>query len=325
MREYFETQKKLLLEQVSDQNPETERTLNVAFGKALDSAFEDLEKNSVQPDSEERFWKGLSQLLSDCGCLRHGYQYFENVAETYLALENQFRCWTPQEDVERAKNADYVQVQRWDERNRHKYFTLILPAEPQEMREFLRENGLGSPQECRVLDVHIADSGRKELADILFDWQDVMSLNYFFYRYGQLSEEEKGRFVFIANAKDIVAEKDLINLTANLDGICIQNDIQSKEDLGKFLVENELCSISFHDETLPFLDYKKIAEKHMEETGGSLCWGRYVEDTVSQEEHIEIYDGVNLPDFTLKQDQELEESCGESQEGTMGFGGGMAL
>ena len=297
----------------------------MAFGKALDSAFEDLEKNSVQPDSEERFWKGLSQLLSDCGCLRHGYQYFENVAETYLALENQFRCWTPQEDVEWAKNADYVQVQRWDERNRHKYFTLILPAEPQEMREFLRENGLGSPQECRVLDVHIADSGRKELADILFDWQDVMSLNYFFYRYGQLSEEEKGRFVFIANAKDIVAEKDLINLTANLDGICIQNDIQSKEDLGKFLVENELCSISFHDETLPFLDYKKIAEKHMEETGGSLCWGRYVEDTVSQEEHIEIYDGVNLPDFTLKQDQELEESCGESQEGTMGFGGGMAL
>ena len=112
MREYFETQKKLLLEQVSDQNPETERTLNVAFGKALDSAFEDLEKNSVQPDSEERFWKGLSQLLSDCGCLRHGYQYFENVAETYLALENQFRCWTPQEDVEWAKNADYVQVQR---------------------------------------------------------------------------------------------------------------------------------------------------------------------------------------------------------------------
>ena len=73
------------------------------------------------------------------------------------------------------------------------------------------------------------------------------------------------------------------------------------------------------------MDYKKIAEKHMEETGGSLCWGRYVEDTVSQEEHIEIYDGVNLPDFTLKQDQELEESCGESQEGTMGFGGGMAL
>ena len=130
MREYFETQKKLLLEQVSDQYPETERTLNVAFGKALDSAFEDLEKNSVQPDSEERFWKGLSQLLSDCGCLRHGYQYFENVAETYLALENQFRCWTPQEDVEWAKNADYVQVQRWDERNRHKYFTLILPAEP---------------------------------------------------------------------------------------------------------------------------------------------------------------------------------------------------
>lgn len=317
MRGYFEAQKKHLLEQVSDNNPEVEQRLKEAFGKALDAAFEDLEKNGVQADSEERFWKGLSQLLSECGCLRHGYRYFENVADkAYLALENQFRCWPPQEDADWAKNADYVQVQRWDERNRHKYFTLILPAEPQELRAFLRENGLGSPQECRVLDVHIADNGRKELADILFDWQGIMALNYFFYRYGQLSEEGKKRFALAADAQNIVAEKDLINLTVNLDGICIMNDIRSKEELGRFLVENKLCFTSFNDETLPFLDYKKIAEKHMEETGGRLCCGIYVEDTVPQEKHIEIYDGVNLPDFTLAH---------EERQKTQGFGGGMAL
>ena len=65
-----------------------------------------------------------------------------------------------------------------------------------------------------------------------------------------------------------------------------------------------------------FLDYKKIAEKNMEETGGRLCWGRYVEDTVPQEKHIEIYDGVNLPGFTLAHEERQE---------TQGFGGGMAL
>ena len=92
MRGYFEAQKKHLLEQVSDNNPEVEQRLKEAFGKALDAAFEDLEKNGVQPDSEERFWKNLSQTLSGCGCLRHGYRYFENVADkAYLALENQFR------------------------------------------------------------------------------------------------------------------------------------------------------------------------------------------------------------------------------------------
>ena len=203
MRGYIEAQKKHLLEQVSDNNPEVEQRLKEAFGKALDAAFEDLEKNGVQPDSEERFWKNLSQTLSGCGCLRHGYRYFENVADkAYLALENQFRCWPPQE-----------------------------------LRAFLRENGLGSPQECRVLDVHIADNGRKELADILFDWQGIMALNYFFYRYGQLSEEGKKRFTLAADAQNIVAEKDLINLTVNLDGICIMNDIRSKEELGRFLVE----------------------------------------------------------------------------------------
>ncbi len=282
MRGYFEAQKKHLLEQVSDNNPEVEQRLKEAFGKALDAAFEDLEKNGVQPDSEERFWKNLSQTLSGCGCLRHGYRYFENVADkAYLALENQFRCWPPQE-----------------------------------LRAFLRENGLGSPQECRVLDVHIADNGRKELADILFDWQGIMALNYFFYRYGQLSEEGKKRFALAADAQNIVAEKDLINLTVNLDGICIMNDIRSKEELGRFLVENKLCFTSFNDETLPFLDYKKIAEKHMEETGGRLCCGIYVEDTVPQEKHIEIYDGVNLPDFTLAH---------EERQKTQGFGGGMAL
>ena len=79
MRGYFEAQKKHLLEQVSDNNPEVEQRLKEAFGKALDAAFEDLEKNGVQPDSEERFWKNLSQTLSGCGCLRHGYRYFENV------------------------------------------------------------------------------------------------------------------------------------------------------------------------------------------------------------------------------------------------------
>ena len=48
MREYFEIQKSILLGQVSAKDPETERTLKEAFGKALDSAFEDLEKNGVR-------------------------------------------------------------------------------------------------------------------------------------------------------------------------------------------------------------------------------------------------------------------------------------
>ena len=113
-----------------------------------------------------------------------------------------------------------------------------------------------------------------------------------------------------------MAEKDLINLTVNLDGTCIEDDIRSEEELVKFLVENRLCYFAFDDDTLLFLDYKKIAEKNMEETGGRLCWGRYVEDTVPQEKHIEIYDGVNLPGFTLAHEERQE---------TQGFGGGMAL
>lgn len=326
MREYFEEQKRLLLDQVSGRNPEVERKLKEAFSAALDSAFEDMKENGVQPDSEERFWKQLSQMLSDCGCLQYGYRYFENVADkVYLALENRFRCWPPQEDMEWANNASYVQVQRWDEGNRHKYFTLILPAEPEALQAYLQENGISSPQACRVLDVHIANNGRKELADILFDWQDIMALNYFFYRYGQLSEAEKKHFVLAADAQNIVAEKDLINLTANLDGLHIQEGNRSKEELGRFLVENDLCFIHFEDDMLPYLDYKKIAEKHMEETGGRLFREMYIENGTTPEEWVEIYDGTHLPDFTLGQEKTLEESREESPKETPGFGGGMTL
>lgn len=326
MREYFETRKKDLLDQVSNNNPEIERKLKEAFGAALDSAFEDMEENGVQPDSEDRFWKQLSQILSDCGCFRHGYRYFENAADKlYLEMENQFRCWPPQEDPGWPDNASYVQVQRWDEGNRHKYFTLILPAGPEALRAFLQENGLSSPQECRVLDIHIADGSRKELEDILFDCQDIMALNYLLYRYGQLSEAEKKHFVLAADAQNIMTEKDLINLTANLDGLHIQDGIWSKEELGRFLVGNDLCFIHFEDDALPYLDYKKIAEKHMEETGGRLFQEMYIENETTPEEWVEIYDGVHLPDFTLGLERTLEESREESPEETPGFGGGMTL
>lgn len=317
MREYFEEQKRLLLDQVSSRNPEVERKLKEAFSAALDSAFKDMEENGVRPDSEESFWKQLSQMLSDFGCFRHGYRYFENVADKlYLELENHFRCWPPQEDPGWPDDASYVQVQRWDEGNRHKYFTLLLPAEPEALQAYLQENGINSPQACRVLDIHIADGSRMVLEDILFDWQDIMALNYFFYRYGQLSEAEKKHFVLAADAQNIVTEKGLINLTANLDGLLIKQGIRSVEELGRFLVENDLCFIHFEDDMLPYLDYTKIATKHLKETNSRLCVGIYVEDTVSQEEHIEIYDGVNLPDFTLTQ---------EDRQETQGFGGGMTL
>ena len=326
MRGYLEAQKRLLLNQVSDKDPETERTLKQAFDAALDSAFEDMEENGVQPDSEERFWKQLSQMLSDCGYLQYGYRYFENVVDkAYLALENRFRCWPPQEDPGWPDNASYVQVQRWDEENRHKYFTLILPAEPEALQAYLQENGINSPQACRVLHTHIEGGSRLELEDILFDWRDIMALNYLLYRYGQLSEAEKKHFVLAADAQNIMAEKDLINLTANLDGLHIQDGIWSKEELGRFLVGNDLCFIHFEDDALPYLDYKKIAEKHMEETGGRLFQEMYIENETTPEEWVEIYDGVHLPDFTLGQEKTLEERREESPEETPGFGGGMTL
>ncbi len=317
MRGYLEAQKRLLLDQVSDKDPETERTLKQAFDAALDSAFEDMEENGVQPDSEERFWKRLSQMLSDCGCLRHGYMYFENVADkAYLVLENYFRCWPPQEDPDWPDNASYVLVQRWDERNRHKYFTLLLPAEPEALRAYLQENGISNPRECRIVNVHMKEPVFRELEMALPGCGDLMEANYLFYRLGKLSETEKQFFAYGMEMGKYITAKELINLSANLDGIYFQGGIGSKAELGKFLVLNDLCFYQFNDEALPFLDYEKIAEKHMEETGGRLCRGMYIERSVTSEEWVEIYDGVHLPGFTLAQE--------ENQE-TQEINGGMAL
>lgn len=316
MREYFEAHKKVFLDQISNQDPEVERKLKQIFGEALDSAFEYMEENGVQPDSEERFWKSLSQALLENGCFRHGYRYFENVLDRlYLELENQFRCWPPQEDPDWLENADYIQVQRWDEGNRHKYFTLILPAEPGGLRAFLQENGLSSPRECRSLYANMKEPLLRGLETVLADCGSLMEVNFLFYRLGQLSEREKQSFAYAIETGKYTTAKELINLTANLDGMYILDGVRSTEELGRLLVENDLSFIHFEDDVLPYLDYIKIAEKHMEKTGGRLCRETYIENGATPEEWVEIYDGVHLPDFTLAQ---------EGHQETPGFGG-MAL
>jgi hypothetical protein len=322
LRKFLEEEKAFLLNQINNSDPEIQKRLKEVFGSALDSAFEDLEKNGIRPDGQERFWQQLSQRLLDCGCFQYGYRYFQNEADAaYTALENQFRCWPPQEDPEWRENADYVWVRPGNSENRFKRFAVILPAGPQELREFLRENDMDSPQKYYIVDMHLADDSKMEQEETLTGWQDIMSLNYFFYRYGQLSEEEKKIFVLAAKAKNIETEEGLINLTANLDGLCVEDYIGSKAGLGKLLVKNKYVYFTFDDSTLPFLDYEKIAEGYMEHWNGMICCGMYIEDTVPQEERIEIYDGVNLPDFTLEQEEKLEESREESPKETPGFGG----
>lgn len=320
LREYFENRKNKLLEQVSSNNPEVESTLKEIFDKALTGAFEDMEKNGVQPDSEECFWAQLSQMLLDCGYFRYGYRYFYDMVDTlYLEMESCFglRCWPPQEDLDWKEYTSYAEMRRMDEGNRYQYFTVVLPAEPTMLQDFLTEQGLDDPQKCDTRYVHIGGLKWSESESVLPQCGTLMELNYLFYRLDQLSLEQKRCFDLTAYAKGFEDVKDLINLTANMDGLIIQHDITTEKMLGRFLVENEICFPDASEELLEYLDYEKIAQEHMKATGGRIVCGIYIEDILSPEEQVELYDGVHLPDFTLEQEESAEE--------TQGFDGGMVL
>ena len=328
MKKFFEDRKQKFIKDIYNRNPDVMEKLKEVFGRVLDDMFEEFETSGVSPGSREQFWNRLSKALSDCGCCQYANSNLvSKTAVVYQEMENIFQCWPPQKDMDWRENADYITIQRQDEYFCDKFFTLLLPAEPQSLQTFLCKNGLDKPWDCRILSIHMGGKACVRLQGNLHGCGSVMEINYFFHCFNQLSEKEKHRYVIAAAAEHFETAKTLINLTANMDNLHIVKDIGTAGNLGMFLVENDLTSLHFPDEVLPFLDYEKVAEAHMKETGGWMHLDNYIEEAVPRELWTEIYDGIHLPDFSLEQKapQETEPEPELETEEAQGFDPGMTL
>ncbi len=265
----------------------------------FDNYREEGEKRGLEDKDRDAFWRSISEIIYDNNAFI--LWHFERIYRDY-ETEVKNVSWNvyKMRDFECSVRLEGYDAQ-WITRD------ILMPTSPDEIKCFLDN----TPNTARRYICQF-DSKSRELDKILSDsasWIvniNLYELNYFFKLYSELDEETKRVYedaLVLYRPKKI---KDFINLTANLDGICIINDIRDKEELGRFLVENDMFHTQFDNEPLPYLNYEKIAEEHIRTHKGELMDGYYVEDTFTNNEIIEIYDGEHIPDFDIPESEESE-------------------
>ena len=141
-----------------------------------------------------------------------------------------------------------------------------------------------------------------ELADTRLDAPTVDELNFFASRVNALPDDELaalgGVFMHRGNLgefEDGLTMKDLINMTYGLDGVMIAPNVANDEQLGQFVIDNEMNDdiAALSDEIIELLDRERVGRRQRENEGGEFMNGRYV--VAGGFESPEVYDGVTLP------------------------------
>ena len=201
-----------------------------------------------------------------------------------------------------AKQMTIEMVNEYPGQEQYYYADLELPAAEYEIRDALqraRDFGqMDGYQEVSVLNCDLLPA----LAGVRLDSPTLDELNFFAKRLDSLNEEE--RLVFRAVSRRILPEnpegelisiKDLINCTYGLDQVMIASNVGSDEQLGQFVIDNDLHEdvASVPDNALYLLDRKQIGRLQRENEGGVFLDGFYV--VTGNYEMPEMYDGKTLP------------------------------
>ncbi len=182
------------------------------------------------------------------------------------------------------------------------YADLELPATAPEIRDALQKVR-EADREAGLQDISVINcSLLPELSGVRLDSPTLEELNFFAKRLDQLSEQEKrifravGRQLIPQNPEgELVSIRDLINSTYDLEDVVIVPNIRTDEQLGAFVIENDLHDdvASIPENALYLLDKKRIGQLQRENEGGMFIDGSYV--VIGGYERPDIYDGVTLP------------------------------
>ena len=285
--DYVEQQRNLILYSMYPNQEELTKDL----GMALDRYRELSESKEIEEADREKFWNDLEDVLSDRKD-RWVWRHYSTLKEYELAVRNASLCMDKEREY--IGCAKYTQHQDGIDVKVRVY----LPAEKDGLSKLLAANGIDEQKAADGFECE-----QTMLEDMIFDIESkkLYELNYLCYQISKMSEADRtvyNRALMLLKPQSI---KDMINLTANCDGIMVLN-ISDRRTLGQFLVENELFEVDFDNKVLPFLNYTKIADWHIQTHNGLLA-DAYIENTRQPEEMIEIYDGINLPSFSISGEQ----------------------
>lgn len=182
------------------------------------------------------------------------------------------------------------------------YASLELPAEEHEIRDALQKlRAIGREDEYQDISILNCDL-LPELSDVRLDSPTLDELNFFAKRLAALGFEEQialqavdDRVIPENYDGEPVSMKDLINTTYGLDEIMIAASVGNDEQLGEFVIENDMHEDvnSVPDNALYLLDRKQVGKLQRENEGGVYVNDFYV--VAGEYEMPEIYDGKTLP------------------------------
>lgn len=181
--------------------------------------------------------------------------------------------------------------------------TIDLPALPLALRDAEQRARVPMNPEQPPVIVVISCPDLPELIDCRLDSPSTEEMNFLASRMEQLSDTQLTAFqalcaVHFANDpqfEEPVPIWQLINMTYGLDDVIVVGGIESDEDIGEFVISNELNEdVAAVPETSRYLlDKKMIGKLQRRNDGGVILDGNYV---VTEGYDIpEIYDGETLP------------------------------
>ena len=184
------------------------------------------------------------------------------------------------------------------------YANLKLPAKAHEIQDALQRARITDKNTHREYTVYEC-SALPIISGQRLDSPSIEELNFFAKRLDSLNEDERLILRAVApkyistDEEAIVSVKDLINLTYGLEKVMIIANVRNTEQLGEFIIGNELCSITddIPEDILPYLDRDKIG-RIQQESDGSV----FVDDhciVTSDYELKEVYNGKQLPNEDL--------------------------
>lgn len=193
------------------------------------------------------------------------------------------------------------------------YSSIELPAKDYEIEDSLQEARVNCDDNFSIgKDIRLEIESAPllpSLVDKQITARTFDELNFLAKRLGSLNEDEKLVLWAIAHKKvsdgkweQSVDVKDLINLTYGLENVLIISAVKNNEELGQFVIENNLHPdvVAIPIESRYLLNKADIGRLQRENEGGVFVNNKYV----VTRDYVEsgVYDGITLPEPQEKTD-----------------------
>lgn len=169
------------------------------------------------------------------------------------------------------------------------YTDLALPAKTMEVEDALQKARVTENYDD-FFDISIINCRYlPKLRDVKIDGVNIRELNAFATRLQSLSDMEITALNGIFNHQyekgkyeDGIGMEELINLTCGLENVPVICNIKNDEELGEFVVDNDLCPelMEAKEDVLQFVNKKLVGFNHREYEDGEFVNGNYVATAV---------------------------------------------